>query len=71
MTFDELIDTAWNDHADRPEEVAERLESSLSIVETAAHVAPYARIVTHVFGEHLGTLGRRKLLKHVERVSDP
>jgi ribosomal protein S14 len=36
MTFDEFIDTAWNDHGDPPEDVAGRLESSLSIVESAA-----------------------------------
>ena len=39
MTFDEFIDTAWSDHGDQPEEVAGRLESSLSIVESAADLA--------------------------------
>lgn len=54
MSFDEFIATAWNDHADRPQEVADRLATSLVMVTTGDHVAPYARLVTHVFGEHLG-----------------
>jgi len=54
MSFDAFIETAWNDHADRPQEVADRLAASLSVVETPEHIAPFARLVTHVFGEHLG-----------------
>lgn len=54
MTFDAFIETAWNDHADRPQEVADRLAASLPLVTSPAHIAPFARLVTHVFGEHLG-----------------
>jgi hypothetical protein len=54
MNFDEFIDNAWNDHADHPQEVAERLAVALPMVAAAQHVAPFARIVTHVYGEHLG-----------------
>jgi tetratricopeptide (TPR) repeat protein len=54
MSFDTFIETAWNDHGDRPQEVADRLTGSLPIIETAAQIAPYARLLTHVFGEHLG-----------------
>ena len=54
MTFDAFVEAAWNDHGDRPIEVAERLAASLHVVSAPEHVAPFARIVTHVFGEHLG-----------------
>ncbi len=54
MSFDTFIDTAWNDHGDRPQEVADRLAASLDVVEHPDHVPPFARLVTHVFGEHLG-----------------
>jgi len=58
MTFDAFLETAWNDHGDRPQEVADRLASSLHVVETAEHIAPFARLVMHVFGEHLGQWDR-------------
>jgi len=54
MNFDEFIDTAWNEHGDRPQEIAERLAVALPMMAAPAHVAPFARIVTHVYGEHLG-----------------
>jgi hypothetical protein len=54
MNFDEFIDTAWNDHADRPQDVADRLAASLRIIETTDQIPPFARLATHVFGEHLG-----------------
>jgi hypothetical protein len=54
MTFDAFIETGWNEHAERTQEVARRLADSLAMIETPAHVAPYARLVTHVYGEHLG-----------------
>lgn len=53
MEFEEFIRTAWAEHADEPDDVAERLALSLDRVEKPAHVAPFAGIVTHVFGEHL------------------
>ncbi len=58
MTFDAFLETAWNDHGDRPQEVADRLASSLHVVETAEHIPPFARILTHVYGEHLGQWDR-------------
>lgn len=53
MEFEEFIRTAWAEHADQPDDVAERLALSLDRVELPAHVAPFAGIVTHLFGEHL------------------
>jgi hypothetical protein len=54
MDFDAFIESAWNDHGDRPQEVGERLAASLAVVQTPAQIAPFARLLTHVFGEHLG-----------------
>ena len=54
MNFDAFIESAWNDHGDRPQEVAERLAASLVLVQTPAQIAPFAHLLTHVFGEHLG-----------------
>jgi tetratricopeptide (TPR) repeat protein len=58
MTFDEFIQTAWNDHAERPQDVAARVAASLTVIETPAQIPPFARLVTHVYGEHLGQWGR-------------
>jgi hypothetical protein len=69
MTFDDFLETAWNDHGDHPQEVADRLASSLHVVETAAHIPPFVRIVTHVYGEHLGQWDRGvALLESLRRV---
>jgi hypothetical protein len=54
MSFDTFIEAAWNDHGDQPREVADRLIHSMHIVATAEQIPPYARLLTHVFGEHLG-----------------
>lgn len=54
MTFDAFIETAWNDHADHPQDVADRLVASIHIVEKPEQIPPFARLTTHVFGEHLG-----------------
>jgi tetratricopeptide (TPR) repeat protein len=54
MTFDAFLESAWNDHGDRPQEVADRLAASLHLVEVPEHIPAFARLLTHVFGEHLG-----------------
>jgi len=54
MTFDTFLESAWNDHGDRPQEVADRLAASLHVIETAEHIPLFARLATHVYGEHLG-----------------
>src|SRR5260221_8109766 len=54
MSFDTFIEAAWNDHGDQPHEVADRLIHSMHVIETAEQISPYARLLTHVFGEHLG-----------------
>jgi len=52
--FEAFMERAWNEHADAPQAVAERLSASIHLIESSAQVAPYARLVTHLFGEHLG-----------------
>jgi hypothetical protein len=58
MTFDAFLSTAWDEHGDRPQEVADRLASSLHVVTTAEHIPPFTRLLTHVYGEHLGQWDR-------------
>ena len=54
MSFAALIDQGWDDHADRPEAVADRLAASLHLVQRADDVLPFASLLTHVYGVHLG-----------------
>lgn len=54
MVFDDFIKQGWNDHGDRAPEVAERLASSSGLIKTAADISAFAKLVTHVYGEHLG-----------------
>ena len=55
MDFDHFVETAWNEHADRPQAVADRLAATAAtVVRRAEDVAPLARLVAHVYGEHLG-----------------
>jgi len=58
VNFDAFLETAWSDHGDRPQEVADRLASSLHVVEVPEHIPPFARLLTHVYGEHLGQWSR-------------
>jgi hypothetical protein len=54
MSFDDFMKSAWQDHADKADEVAARLAASLHVVETASQIPRFAGLVTHVYGEHLG-----------------
>jgi len=58
MTFQEFIEQSWTDHNDHAQDVADRLAAALPTVACPEHVAAYARIVTHVYGEHLGEWAR-------------
>ncbi|MEO8674748.1 MAG: hypothetical protein ABI569_04165 [Casimicrobiaceae bacterium] len=53
MKFDAFLEQAWADHAERAEEVAQRLDQGYALIETPAQIAPLARILAHVDGEHL------------------
>ena len=55
MSFTDFATHAWDEHATDPAAVAQRLASEgLALVNSAAHVAPLAQLVHHVYGEHLG-----------------
>jgi hypothetical protein len=54
MTIDTFLETAWTDHGDHPQEVADRMATSFGLVTAPDHIAPFARLLTHVYGEHLG-----------------
>jgi hypothetical protein len=58
MTFDDMIDQAWDDHAEHAHAVADRLAAAAPTIAAQAHFAPFAGIVTHVYGEHLGECER-------------
>jgi tetratricopeptide (TPR) repeat protein len=75
MTFDAFIETAWNDHADRPQEVADRLAAAFDLVDDPERVPPFARLLTHVYGEHLGQWQRgidllESLREHSRAIGD-
>lgn len=53
MNFDEFLAMAWDDHAEHPDAVAQRLAQSLPILTAPDQVPQYARIIIHVYGEHL------------------
>jgi tetratricopeptide (TPR) repeat protein len=53
MSFNAFIAAAWKDHGDHPEEVARRLAGALDLLESPVDVPPFARLVAHVYGEHL------------------
>ena len=55
MSFTDFVTHAWDEHATDPAAAAQRLATEgVALVTDAAHVAPLAQLVHHVFGEHLG-----------------
>lgn len=58
MDFEAFIASAWDDHGDRPQEVADRLAVAVPGIASPEQVAPFARLVVHVMGEHLGHWAR-------------
>jgi tetratricopeptide (TPR) repeat protein len=54
MNFDNFLEAAWADHGAQPQEVADRLASSMHLVAAPQDIVPVARLLTHVYGEHLG-----------------
>jgi tetratricopeptide (TPR) repeat protein len=54
MTLHALVEAAWRDHADQSEAVAARLADALALLQGPQDYAPFTRLVTHVYGEHLG-----------------
>ncbi len=54
MDLDAFLKTAWQDHGDAPQAVADRLVAACQHVEASAQIAPFIRLLVHVYGEHLG-----------------
>lgn len=54
MALDDFLAAAWSDHGDQPQSVADRLAASLHLIAAPEDIPPYANLVTHVYGEHLG-----------------
>jgi hypothetical protein len=67
MTLDHFLKQAWAEHGDATEAVAQRLAESTALITEAAQAAPYARIVVHVYGEHLGRWPQGIALLHTLR----
>ena len=53
MNFDEFIAAGWAEHGTQPEAVAARLADALPLLDGPGKAAPFARLLTHVYGEHL------------------
>ncbi|HJW10279.1 MAG TPA: hypothetical protein VJ598_00745 [Albitalea sp.] len=69
MSFDQTLESAWNDHVDHLQQVAESLPQSLPLVAAPENVAPFVHLLTHVFGEHLGQWSRAiELLQEVREL---
>jgi len=54
MSVKDFIQRAWADHAEAPERVADEIARSVQLIASPAEIAPFARLLTHVYGEHLG-----------------
>ena len=54
MGLEQFFEAAWAEHGEHAQDVAMRLAASTSRVTSIDQVAPYAALVAHVFGEHLG-----------------
>lgn len=53
-TLEGLVDRGWAEHGDDPEGVFARLRAARPSVRERAQFAPYAGLLAHVAGEHLG-----------------
>jgi hypothetical protein len=54
LGFDEFLQQAWADHADRAEAVADRLRTETPVPTKPEHLGALVRLVVHLLGEHLG-----------------
>jgi len=62
MTLDDLLQQGWMDHAAKTEEVADRLDQGIDLVEDGAGAARYMSLVSHAMGDHLGQRERATTL---------
>jgi hypothetical protein len=54
MNFDQFLEQAWSEHGDNAYAVGEQLKSARALLTQSSQVPGLARILVHVFGEHLG-----------------
>lgn len=54
MDLSAFIATAWEQHADDAAGTAQRIAQALPQVQAASEVPPFAALLAHVYGEHLG-----------------
>lgn len=54
MALDAFLKSAWQDHGDAPQDVAQRLTAAIGLVEKPDQIGPFVRLLVHVYGEHLG-----------------
>ena len=57
MNFDQFLEQAWSEHDDKAYAVGEQLKSARAWLTQPQQVSALARILVHVFGEHLGDWG--------------
>jgi hypothetical protein len=63
MDFDSWVERAWSDHADDAAGVAARIAGEgLTAAQGEAQLAALARLVHHVYGEHLGRYAEGRAL---------
>lgn len=69
MNFSEFLNQAWQEHGNNPENVADRLNTGLSLIETDEQIQSLANLITHVYGEHLGLWEKGiELLEQIRRI---
>jgi hypothetical protein len=54
MNFDQFLEQAWSAHGDNSYAVGEQLKTARALLTQSQQVDALARILVHVFGEHLG-----------------
>jgi hypothetical protein len=54
MNFEQLMEQVWHEHGDSPEAMGAQLRLAQNLLNEPQQVGALARIVLHVFGEHLG-----------------
>ena len=54
MDLKTFLAEAWQEHADHPREVADRLGDALALIDSEAQIPDLANLASHVLGAHLG-----------------
>ncbi len=54
MNLDTFLAAAWSEHGENPQQVADQMMSSLHLLTAPTDIVAFARLLTHIYGEHLG-----------------